>query len=280
MDKPIETKVMIAADGRQRSEMVGGSVHIMDASSRIRLTLHPDMKQATVYAIDEKSEARKHNQLKWLQDLKAHADKPDEELGKKELNGRNVQGYVTKQGGFAYTIWVDSKTRELVQVENGAFVEGSTVTKVEMTDFQFNASLDESLFSYEIPKGYQSQQQAVVPNVPGGEASIIEALRGFTKVSEGKFPKSITEWGEWAVVFSKDNQNGQPTAEATKVMAHLGSIIPFLVGRSQDDYEYLGAGKTSKDPRCIIFWYRTDDKKLRAIYNDLKAAEVQESDLP
>ena len=63
-------------------------------------------------------------------------------------------------------------------------------------------------------------------------------------------------------------------------MAHLGSTLPFLMTLSKDDYQYLGAGKTLDDKRCIVFWYRKEDATLRAIYNDLSVADVQEKDLP
>jgi outer membrane lipoprotein-sorting protein len=279
--KPIETKVMVAEDGRQRHEFAGETVSIMDSSSRIRLTLIQGSKTALVYEAGQpQTGGPKNDQLAWLENLKAHGDKPDEQLGKKMLDGRSVEGFVAKQGQYAYTVWIDTKTKELVQVEHGMFVKGSSITKVVMTDFRFNEALDESLFSFEVPKGYETRKQRPVPNVAGGEKSIVEALRGYTKRSAGKFPKSISEWGEWAVLFSTGSKDGQPSEETTEIMTHLGSILPFLVARSKDDYQYLGAGKSLDDKRCIVFWYRNKDATLRAIYNDLSVADVQEKDLP
>ena len=68
--------------------------------------------------------------------------------------------------------------------------------------------------------------------------------------------------------------------DVTEIMAHLGSTLPFLMTLSKDDYQYLGDGKSLDDKRCIVFWYRNEDTKLRAIYNDLSVADVQEKDIP
>ena len=110
-----------------------------------------------------------------------------------------------------------------------------------------------------------------------GEESIIEALRGFTKLADGKFPKSLVDWGEWSVFLS---QSGTSQVETAAIAARLGTILPFLLTMSKDDYQYLGAGKTISDDRTIVFWHRTDDRQIRAIYNDLTVAVVKETDLP
>ena len=110
-----------------------------------------------------------------------------------------------------------------------------------------------------------------------GEESIIEALRGFTKLADGKFPKSLADWGEWAVFLS---QSGASQEETAAITARLGTILPFLFTMSKDDYQYLGAGKTTSDDRTIVFWHRTDDRQIRAIYNDLTVAVIKETDLP
>jgi outer membrane lipoprotein-sorting protein len=279
--KPSETKTMVAEDGRRRMELAGGTISISDSSSRVRLVLIKDAKRALVYERDmQQPNNPKNDQLAWLETLKAHGDKPDVQLGTKLLDGRSVEGFVAKQGQYAYTMWIDTESKKLVQVEHEMFAKGTSITKVVMTDFRFNEPLDESLFSFDVPAGYTVQKQRPVPKVAGGEESIVEALRGYTKRSEGKFPKSITEWGEWAVLFSADSEDGQPNEEVTKVMAHLGSILPFLVSRSKDDYQYLGAGKSLDDERCIVFWYRTEGEKFRAIYNDLSVSDVEKKDLP
>jgi hypothetical protein len=144
-------------------------------------------------------------------------------------------------------------------------------------DFRFNETFDESLFSFEVPNGYKVMHLPPSPALLSGEQSIIEALRGFTRLADGKFPKSLVDWGEWAVFLSKSGASQEDTAAIT---ARLGAILPFLTAMSRDDYQYLGAGKTLSDDRTIVFWHRTDDRQIRAIYNDLTVAVIKETDLP
>ena len=113
----------------------------------------------------------------------------------------------------------------LFQIEWEMPVKGSSITKIVRTDFHFNEKLDDSLFSFNVPEGFtvQKQKKFVLANGSGGEKSIVEALRGFTKRSDGKFPKSISEWGEWAVLFSQGSKDGQLDDDAKQTMGHLGN---------------------------------------------------------
>src|SRR5207247_5424644 len=91
---------------------------------------------------------------------------------------------------------------------------------------------------------------------------------------------SVTDWGPWAVLFSKDNRDGKLDAETMKVLAHLGAITPFLVSIPKDDYAYLGEGKTVNQKDAIVFWYKRPDGTYRAISGDLSAKDITAENLP
>jgi outer membrane lipoprotein-sorting protein len=275
-DKPIEVQVMVADNGRERSES-SGTISVMNSDGQLRVTLIEATKTAIVAQPREMPHVPSQRQLAWLEQLKSHGTKPDRNLGSKTLGGRSVEGFVAKQGRNEFTIWVDAKTNDLVQIEHDGMVEGSPVSRVVMKDFRFNETFDESLFSFEVPNGYKAMHMPPSPALLSGEESIIEALRGFTKMADGKFPKSLVDWSEWAVFLS---QSGTSQEEMTAIMSRLGAITPFLFSMSKDDYQYLGAGKSTTDDRTIVFWHRTDDRQIRAIYNDLTVAVIKETDLP
>lgn len=275
-EKPIEAQVMVADNGRERNES-SGTVSLMDSNGQLRLSLIEATKTAIVSQAKDVPHVPAQRQLVWLERLKAHGTKPDRELGAKTLDGRTVEGFVAKQGRHEFTIWVDAKTNDLVQIESDGMIEGSPIRKVVMKDFRFNQTFEESLFSFEVPSGYKVLESRPAPELLSGEESIIEALRGFTKIAEGEFPKSLADWGEWAVFLSK---SGAPQDETAATMSRLGSITPFLFSMSKDDYQYLGAGKSTADARTIVFWHRTDDGQVRAIYNDFSVAVINEADLP
>jgi hypothetical protein len=276
LEKPIEVRVMVADNGREQSES-SGTISIMDSDGQLRLTVIEATKTAIRAKPKDMPQVPAQRQRTWLEQLKAHGTKPYRELGAKSLGDRSVEGFVAKQGQNEFTIWIDAKTNDLVQIEHDGMVEGSPVSKVVMKDFRFNETLDESLFSYEVPKGYKARELPPSPTLLSGEESVIEALRGFTKLADGKFPQSLADWGEWAVFIS---QSGASQDETATIMARLGAITPFLFSMSKDDYQYLGAGKTIRDDRTIVFWHRTEDRQIRAIYNDLTVAVINETDLP
>ena len=158
-DQPIEVQVLVAGDGRQRSEMAG-TISIMDSSGHSRLTLIEATKTAIVPEQKNASQDMGQRQLQWLEQLKSHGGKPDRRLGAKTLDGRRVEGFVAKQGLHEFTIWVDATSNELVQIEHDGMVKGSPVKKVVMKGFRFNETLDESLFSFEVPRRIQSAEAA------------------------------------------------------------------------------------------------------------------------
>jgi len=277
---PIKTREFFAEDGRHRTEHESGTTSIFDESTMASLTLIKDTKTALVRRpVDGSKDRPKRRFLDWLERLKKLGDQPDEELGEKTVDGRRVTGFVATQGNRTFTIWVDAKTNEIVRIEYDSPIEGP-IQHIVMTDFRFNEPLDESLFSLDAPDGYTVQVQRPVPKVPGGEESVVEALRGYTKLSGGQFPSSISDWSAWSAVLSKNNDNGRPTAEATLISSHLGSILPFLSRMTKDEYEYLGKGKTLADSDAVVFWYKTKEGTYRAVYGDLTVKAVAADDLP
>ena len=279
---PIVTKTYIAEDGSQRSEhAVGGIVTIFDKDHQIRLTLIPMTKTALRQPKRERPNALSlPSKVEWLEKLKAHGNQPDEKLGKSTIDGRVVEGFVVKQASTAYTIWVDDNTKALVQIEHKPSIKGMNIAKTVMSDFQFNEKLDDSLFSTDVPEGYSVQESMQTPRVAGGETSIVESLRAYTKHSGGEFPSSLLAPNEWVFLYGRLGPDGKAHPDNAQIVAHHATIIPFLSRFPKEAYEYFGKGKKLTDERCIVFWYRNKDGKLRAIYNDLSVADVRDEDLP
>lgn len=285
-DKPIVTKSFIAEDGRKRTEQPGAGpiTTIFDTNGFTRLVLIEPTKTALVSpARDQRAINAGQMFLEWLEALRKLGDSPDKELGQKDLDGRRVAGFVATKGSFEFTIWVDSATGELVSIEHDSLVNGKEA-HITMTDFRFNERLDESLFSFEAPAGYkvrQPSEKSTVRDVPTpGETNVVEALRGYTERDGGKFPASLTDWGSWAVLFSKAARGPEVDPETKRVMEHLGAVLPFLVSLPKDDYAYLGSGKTVEDKDAIVFWYKNPEGTYRAIYGDLSVQDIAEEKLP
>ena len=82
------------------------------------------------------------------------------------------------------------------------------------------------------------------------------------------------------MLFSKDSHDGKLDAEATRVLANLGAITPFLVSMPKENYAYLGKGMTVDQKDGIVFWYKKEDGTYRAIYTDLTVKDITAEKLP
>ena len=75
-----------------------------------------------------------------------------------------------------------------VRVEMTMGIDGNL--KATLSDFVFNANLDESLFSIEPPAGYTVRHEKVDVS-PDEEKDLIEMFRQYTTLTGGAFPKSL-----------------------------------------------------------------------------------------
>ena len=114
---PIATQQFVAEDGRRRSEMTG-YVTIYDDKGDLRLTLVEPTHTAMVReaGAGQGPDAGK-SFLDWLQHLKQLGDKPEKDLGKKEVDGKPASGFIAKQDDRTFTMWIDDATGAPLQIE-------------------------------------------------------------------------------------------------------------------------------------------------------------------
>ena len=293
--EPLVSKEMFSEDGRQRSEWPE-MIALSDRNGRPRLTLDKQFKLAMV---DEGGDwpDREFRQGEWINSLKSLA-KPDGSLGIKQIDGRDCEGFAILPENSEISIWVAVDTSELIQVET--LMKHSSATKVVMKDFKFNQTFDESLFRFDVPKGYtvDTMTEADIANLPTGEESMVGALRAYTELTDGKFPKKPADLDGWASWMSPELDSGMSLLESIgqafwdeftgrqrnveveqELTEHVIFVTSFVAQMSKDDYGYTGEGVTTDDPRTIVFWYRAEEGKFRAIYNDFSITDIDELDL-
>ena len=115
-----------------------------------------------------------------LRTLPARAD---EALGRKEIDGRALDGFRVHEADAVTTVWIDPGTGELARVEL-EFADAPGMNTI-MSDFQLDVPLDDSLFSLEPPQGYTPVEvQADASTVT--ERDFIEFLRLLVGLDEGR----------------------------------------------------------------------------------------------
>ena len=216
-------------------------------------------------------------------------DNPDadiQDLGEKEINGQKAVGFYVKGPNVDLTIWANKKTSLPIRIE---FAEGKTSTVIK--NIKFDVPLEESLVSMEVPAGYTMKDIAIhIIEVPAPdnhlsnatEEDLVESLRIWAEIIlDGAFPDAIgTDHfiKQAAPLGYKLASLGLPHSEIEQYTKGMIFLQKFEFGGK---WGYAGKGVKLGDADKIILWYQPQGSNTyRAIYGDLRVAEVAEEDLP
>jgi len=231
-------------------------------------------------------------------------DNPDadiQDLGEKEINGQKAVGFYVKGLNVDLTIWANKKTSLPIRIE---FTEGKTSTVV-IKNIEFDVPLEESLVSMEVPAGYTLKDNFIHIEDTAGytlkdtalhiedtapdslpynatEEDLVESLRIWAEIIlDGAFPDAIgtDHFMKQAYVLGyKLASLGLPVSEVDKFPKGMIFLQEFEFGGK---WGYAGKGVKLGDADKIILWYQPQGSNTyRAIYGDLRVAEVAEEDLP
>ena len=215
-------------------------------------------------------------------------DNPDadiQDLGEKEINGQKAVGFYVKGPNVDLTIWANKKTSLPIRIE---FAEGKTSTVIK--NIEFDVPLEESLVSMEVPAGYTLKDTTLAPAfLPeeqlvsnATEEDLVESLRIWAEIIlDGAFPDAIgTDHfiKQAAPLGYKLASLGLPHSEIEQYTKGMIFLQKFEFGGK---WGYAGKGVKLGDADKIILWYQPQGSNTyRAIYGDLRVAEVAEEDLP
>jgi len=184
-NSPVIRDMVVGSRIRRTLSNIPGNVSIIDLESKRILTLTEAKKEAAY--IDLKGLPAIPNYLELLKNTIVRLqDSPHfvvEDLGVREIDGREAVGFLAKHPLVEITVWADSKTGLPVRIESK---EGQL--NVICRNMQFDAPMDDSLFSMEVPEGYKLQQMELDLN-SATEADFVEGLRLLAETfNDGYFP--------------------------------------------------------------------------------------------
>jgi len=225
-----------------------------------------------------------------VSEVKDNPDADIQDLGEKEINGQKAVGFYVKGFNDGLTIWANKKTTLPIRIE---ITEGKTSTVIK--NIEFDVPLEESLVSMEVPAGYTMKDIAIhIIEVPAPdnhlsnatEEDLVESLRIWAEIIlDGAFPDAIGTdhfMKQAAVLGSKLASLGLPLSEMEQLCFKYTKGMIFLQKfEFGGKWGYAGKGVKLGDADKIILWYQPQGSNTyRAIYGDLKVAEVAEEDLP
>jgi len=156
-------------------------------------------------------------------------------------------------------------------------------TRGVFSNFDFDAVIDESLFSMEVPEGYTQQEEAQIDLANTTEEDLIRGLGIWADLTDGLFPPKL-DLGiiqeQEPIIDKKFKERQVADAEQIKTMSQIVRGLKF-VQEIKGDWHYAGKGIEFGDADTAIFWYRPKDSETyRVIYGDLRVEDVAPEDLP
>lgn len=254
---------------------------IIDLESSKVMVLEETTK--TVFYIDLKNLPSIPNYTEHLKNLITKLESSPEfrvqKLGEKVVDGKEAVGFLATCEGAEVTIWADAKTAVPIRIE-----QKEPNLNVICKNYQFDIEMDDSLFSMDVPSGYQLQQLQI--DLQGTEENFIAGLKMLAEISDDKtFPQDVSLGYIAKNALNIGQQidkvitNNEQAVEMGLKLGNMLAFIRFFKGEGQ--WHYAGDGVKLGDASKAIFWYQPKDSETwRVIYGDLTVMDVNEEDLP
>jgi hypothetical protein len=258
-------------------------IMIIDVDSARMLALDPTSNSAGYVDIGGQTIDGTESVLDLVRNVLTKIEaKPDsvKGLGRSEIDGVEVVGYLVEQHEFTLKIWADANKARPVRIE----LHGHQFTAT-LKNIVFDVEVDESLVSMDVPAGYTLDETEHEMRDPT-EEDFVESLRIWARhLNDGVFPDELTleacmeqmpRLGEKLATMELSD------AEATRIGLTWGTGMGFLQKLSlQGRWEYTGKGVSLGDAATVIFRYRRGDSPTaRAIYGDLRVEDAPVDGLP
>lgn len=136
---------------QRREAFPDGMVRVFDLAARRTLELHPAERFAVETTWSD-SEPRIDPDL--LQIASGVKDREAEDIGTRQVEGREAQGFRFANEYNHFTLWVDVATKRPLRFE---IIHPRDSRKITMSRFEFDIEPDPELFSTRAPEGYKVQ---------------------------------------------------------------------------------------------------------------------------
>ena len=280
-DRPaMKVKAMFLGSRAFRTE-TDTAVTVTDAQEKTVMTL--DLSHKTAFVIRAGKQGghpttAPGGEVDWLDQLKNMDEKSGKPIGTKEIAGTKAQGFKVTDKSGEFVVWADAKTGAPLRVEVSVRMQGAEWVIV-LDQIALNVDLPESLFSVVPPPGYVVKTTETSGGA-AGEQDMLAFLRDYAKQTR-TYPPSLDDWNKtYEALLPKDNHKKADPA-ALSVLVEGGQAASFLGSLPKDSgWHYAGSSVRPGEAK-MLFWYRpAESRPYRAIYGDLRIADVNERELP
>jgi outer membrane lipoprotein-sorting protein len=280
---PVMHEIIVESKINRTMSNLPSMTMIIDLDDDSMLVLESGDKTAAYVDIQGDVKDRTQNYVNFLRQAirevqeNANIEKLDEQI----IDGQKAVGFKGTGPNESVTIWADPETALPIRIEAQIGQEFAFIMK----NFEFDAAVDDSLVSMEIPEGYTLQDKSI--NLSDStEDDFVESLRIWAEViGDGTFPDTIgTESAMKAMptLVLKLTQMQVSEEEGTQLGTSFGKGMLFhQILESQGTWNYAGASVKLGDAATAIFWYQPQGSATyRVIYGDLSVKDVAAENLP
>ena len=272
--------------GHFRSTSADGYVTVLEttATGVKGISLVPPTRSYVVFEIANAPKDPAKDPWMTIEKLRSLPAQASRVLGRREVDGRTLDGFVAQEDDTTATVWIDPQTGQLVRAE--LEFAGTPGMNTILSDFQVDVVLDDAFFSLRPPEGYVPVQVSADASSVS-EQDFIEFLRLWSNWTvDASFPPVVSgvEIAKVAVQMAREGKFAGPYAPAygaerqPQVMYRGMVFITQLPGGT---WRYAGQNVRFGDPAAPIFWYQpTGSATWRVIYADLHVATVAPESLP
>lgn len=309
----MEGKTMLLEPDWIRGEMIENDqvvIHIQNLKERKWLTLLPATKKARLRRSENDSTPQPKNFIAHLREVR---ESSAEFLGREQINGKETLKYRCEHPSGHYLLWIAPDTNLPVKVVMTESKEGSkALVTLTMSDFEWNPSLDESMFTLNVPDGYQLELDEIVKPVLDPE-SFIATLKAYVRLNQGAFPDEFNALTPGSMIkffddpslpekerianyrrklanaFDRpdlkdatDEEWQKQGREIGKIMAQGGVFLQVLP--ETHEWHYLGKGIKLGDADKVVAWWAPkegkESKSATVLYGDLHLETKSVDGLP
>jgi outer membrane lipoprotein-sorting protein len=281
-NETIKTDIAFKEPGHLRTTTVDGYIAIADFTSGKMISIVPQGG----YAVGDLNSSKKSGQagpLDSIEAMKNLPEKADEELGAREIDGIDCDGYRVTQGDLTTDVWINAKTGDLVQVEQ-KYASTPGMNRI-IKNIKFDIDLEDSLFSLTPPAGFkQFGNELKSDSSAATEKTFISWLRWWAGATVDETFPPIVVGSEMAKVVMDMGQQGKLKEELWKnadTQQMFNAILFVSQLPADSNWRYAGNGVKINTPDTPIFWYKpAGSEQYRVIYADLTVRELAADQLP
>lgn len=177
---PYVRKISILAPGRSRTE-IDGEVQIMNAKQGRHTIVHQKEKKVVIRPFYQSSSGIISPVDEFLQQLRNPSKGSEKKTHKRDDDGHSIVEFRRKFDGDDWIVTVDATTKLPIRMEIARGKRQGKQIREVMSDFVFDAPMEESLFEAVVPDGFSVEERvADITNksYPTGDAETLIASPG------------------------------------------------------------------------------------------------------